>query len=712
MISPKFMIKCEFHTIHLKVNNFNRMKKVLFMSTLLSLLIACNNSNEAGKQAPTDDGIDYATFEYKVDRFADIEILRYPVPGFNSLSLQQKELIYYLSQAALEGRDILWDQHNRYNMTIRRVCEGVYENYMGDKSSENWKYFETYLKRIWMANGIHHHYSEDKIIPEFPQDYFVSIVKSVDPGRMPFRDGMAADETLNEILPVMFDPNVMPKRMNQSPGADIVATSAVNFYEGVTQKEVEDFYNAMKDPNDNTPVSYGLNSKVVKENGTVTERVWKLGGMYDKAIERIIEWLEKAATVAENDHQKEVINTLISYYRTGDLKTFDDYSVQWVSDTDSRVDFVNGFIENYADPLGMKATWESLVNFKSIEASERTRIISENAQWFEDNSPIDDRFKKEEVKGISAKVITAAMLGGDCYPATPIGINLPNADWIRHDHGSKSVTIDNITFAYDKAAEGNGFKEEFMWSDTEREYAKKYGTLTDNLHTDLHECLGHGSGKLLPGVDGDALRAYGSPLEETRADLFALYYLADSKLVELGLLPDNEAYKTEYYGYIMNGAMTQLTRIQPGKEIEQAHMRNRALISNWVIENGKADKVVELEQRDGKTYVVVNDYDKLRNLFGELLTEVQRIKSEGDYEAGKNLVEKYGVKVNADLHKEILSRYEALNIAPYKGFVNPVYKLVTDAKGKITDVTVSYNENYVDQQLRYSRQYSALPLKN
>ncbi len=682
------------------------------MATVLFLLNGCNNGNKADQQTPADDGIDYNTFEYKVDRFADIEILRYPVPGFNSLSLQQKELIYYLSQAALEGRDILWDQHNRYNLTIRRVCEGVYENYMGDKSSDQWKQFETYLKRIWMANGIHHHYSEDKIIPEFPQEYFVSIVKGVDPGRMPFRDGMAADETLNEILPVMFDPNVMPKRMNQSAGVDIVATSAVNFYEGVTQKEVEDFYNAMKDPNDSTPVSYGLNSKVMKQDGAVTEQVWKLGGMYDKAIERIIGWLEKAAVVAENDHQKEVINSLISYYRTGDLKTFDDYSVKWVTDINSRVDFVNGFIENYADPLGMKATWESIVNFKSEEASERTHIISENAQWFEDNSPVDNRFKKEEVKGISAKVITAAMLGGDCYPATPIGINLPNADWIRRDHGSKSVTIDNITFAYNKAAEGNGFNEEFMWSDTERERAKQFGSMTDNLHTDLHECLGHGSGKLLPGVDGNALKEHGSTLEETRADLFALYYLGDPKLVELDLLPDNEAYKTEYYHYIMNGAMTQLTRIQPGKNIEEAHMRNRALIANWVIEKGKGDKVIELQQRDGKTFVVINDYDKLRSLFGELLAEVQRIKSEGDYQAGKNLVEQYAVKVNADLHKEVLTRYAALNIAPYKGFVNPVYKLVTDSKGKVTDVTISYDENFVDQHLRYSKQYSVLPLKN
>lgn len=688
------------------------MKRFLFMITTSFLLLACNTGNKADKQTPVDDGIDYAAFEYKVDRFADIEILRYPVPGFNSLSLKQKELIYYLSQAALEGRDILWDQHNRYNLTVRRVCEGVYQNYMGDKSTENWKQFETYLKQIWMASGIHHHYSEDKILPGFPQEYFVSIVKGVDPGRMPFRDGMAADETLNEILPVMFDPKVMPKRMNQSPGADIVASSAANFYEGVTQKEVENFYNAMKKPNDNTPVSYGLNSKVVKKEGAVVEQVWRKGGMYDRAIERITGWLEKAAAVAENDHQKEVINTLISFYQTGDLKTFDDYSVKWVEDTVSRVDFINGFIETYTDPLGLKATWEAMVNFKSEEASERTRIISENAQWFEDNSPVDKRFKKEQVKGISAKVITAAILGGDCYPATPIGINLPNANWIRRDHGSKSVTIDNITFAYGKAAEGNGFNEEFMWSDAEREQSKEFGTQTDNLHTDLHECLGHASGKLLPGVDGDALKAYGSPLEEARADLFALYYIADPKLAELGLLPDNEAYKAEYYRYVMNGAMTQLTRIQPGKDIEQAHMRNRALISNWVIENGKTDNVVAMQQRDNKTYIVVNDYDKLRALFGKLLAEVQRIKSEGDYEAGKNLVEKYGVKVNANLHKEVLARYKALDLAPYKGFVNPDYKLVTDHDGKVTDVTVSYDENYVNQQLRYSKQYSVLPLKN
>ena len=681
------------------------------MLTTIFLFAACNEGKKTVTETIADD-IDYTTFEYKVDRFADIEILRYPVSGFNSLSLQQKELIYYLSQAALEGRDILWDQHNRYNLTIRRVCEGLYENYMGDKSSDDWKNFETYLKQIWMANGIHHHYSEDKIMPQFSQEYFTTIVKSVDPGRMPFRDGMAADETLNEIIPVMFDPAVMPKRMSQTQGSDIVQTSAVNFYEGVTQIEVENFYNSMRDPNDNTPVSYGLNSKVIKENGEVVEKVWKLGGMYDKAIERIIGWLEKASAIAESEQQKDIIDTLIEFYRSGSLQTFDDYSVKWVKDTDSRIDFINGFIETYTDPMGLKGSWESIVNFKSIEASKRTSIISDNAQWFEDNSPVDDRFKKEEVKGVSAKVITVAILGGDTYPATPIGINLPNADWIRRDHGSKSVTIDNITFAYDKASEGNGFKEEFMWSDAEIELSRKYGTVTDNLHTDLHECLGHGSGKLLPGVSTDVLQAYGSPLEETRADLFALYFLADPKLVELGLVSDQDAYKAQYYSYIMNGAMTQLTRIQPGKDIEQAHMRNRATISNWVLEKGKEDNVVALEKKDDKTYLVVNDYEKLRVLFGELLSEVQRIKSEGDFEAAKALIETYGVKVNQDIHKEVLSRYESLDIAPYKGFVNPVYKLVTDDNGNVVDVTVSYNENYIDQQMRYSRQYSVLPLKN
>lgn len=687
------------------------MRKIIFMLTSFLMLASCTGKSSDSSNGATEPDMPDASFEYHVDSFADIEILRYYVPGFKNLPLEQKELIYYLSQAALEGRDILWDQHNSLNLTIRRVCESIYENYMGNKSTDDWKNFETYLKQIWMANGVHHHYSEDKIIPQFSQEYFVSLVKGVDPGRMPFRDGMAADETLKEILPLMFDPKVMPKRMNQDARMDIVATSGVNFYEGVTQKEVEDFYNAMKNPEDHTPISYGLNSKVVKKDGVVTEEVWKIDGMYGKAIERIVGWLEKATEVA-NDNQKDVIASLIDFYKSGNLKTFDDYSIKWANDTTSRVDFINGFIETYADPLGMKATWESIVNFKSEDASKRTDIISANAQWFEDHSPIDSKFKKEEVKGISAKVITVAMLGGDCYPATPIGINLPNSDWIRRDHGSKSVTIDNITSAYSNAAQGSGFDEEFMWSDVEREQSEKYGGLTDDLHTDLHECLGHGSGKLMPGIDTDALRAYASPLEETRADLFALYYLADDKLIELGLLPDADAYKAQYYKYIMNGAMTQLTRVQLGKDIEQAHMRNRALIANWVIENGKADNVVELVERDGKTYVEINDYAKLRELFGILLSEVQRIKSEGDYEAGKALVENYGVKINQALHKEVLDRYAKLNLAPYKGFVNPVYKLVKDDNGNVTDVTISYDENYVDQQLRYSNQYSVLPLKN
>ena len=678
------------------------------MLTTLFLLSACTNGKKAeNTQSVTVEDTPDSSFQYSVDKFADVEILRYYVPGFKSLSLKQKELIYYLNQAALEGRDILWDQNNRYNLSIRRLCETLYQNFAGDKTSEDWKNFEMYLKQIWMANGIHHHYSEDKIMPKFSQDVFVSMIKSIDATLLPF-----GDETLNEILPVMFEPNVMPKRMNQASGADLVKTSAVNFYEGVTQKQVEDFYNKMKNPNDTTPISYGLNSKVMLKNGQVTEEVWKIGGMYGKAIERIIGWLEKAASVAENDKQKSVINTLIAYYQSGDLKTFDEYAIKWVQDLDSRIDFVNGFTETYTDPLGMKATWEAIVNFKNEAATKRTEIISNNAQWFEDNSPIDKRFKKEEVKGVSAKVITVSMLGGDCYPSTPIGINLPNANWIRRDHGSKSVTIENITDAYDKASQGNGFGEEFMWSNEEIERAKKYGSLTNNLHTDLHECLGHGSGKLLPGVDGDALKAYGSPIEETRADLFGLYYLGDPKLVELGLLPDAEAYKAQYYQYIMNGAMTQLTRIQPGKDIEQAHMRNRALIANCILENGKKEHIVELKQRDGKTFVVVNDYAKMRDLFGQLLAEIQRIKSTGDFEAGKRLIETYAVKVNQPLHKEILARYAKLNLAPYRGFVNPVYKLVADKDGKITDVTISYDENYVQQHLRYSKEYSVLPLKN
>ncbi|MFA6360283.1 MAG: dihydrofolate reductase [Dysgonamonadaceae bacterium] len=688
------------------------MKKIIFMLSSFLLLAACTNSNktETGDTLSQND-MD-SNFEYTVDKFADIEILRYQVHGFNNLSLQQKELIYYLSEAALEGRDILYDQHNKYNLTIRRTLEGIYENYFGDKTTEDFKKFETYLKQIWMANGIHHHYSEDKILPEFSKEYFAKLAKSIDPARMPVKDGASAGELIETLTPIMFDPNIFPKRINQAAGVDLVKTSAVNFYEDVTQEEVEDFYNKMKDPNDDTPISYGLNNKVVKENGAITEQVYKIGGMYSPAIERIVNWLKKAANVAENDSQKQVILSLINFYQTGDLKKFDDYSVLWVQDLDSQVDFINGFIETYTDPLGMKGTWESIVNFKNIDATKRTEIISNNAQWFEDNSPVDKRFKKEEVKGVSAKVITVTILGGDCYPATPIGINLPNADWIRRDYGSKSVTIENITEAYDKASLGNGFTEEFMWSDDEVAFAKKYGSLTNNLHTDLHECLGHGSGKLLPGVDSDALKAYGSPIEETRADLFGLYYLGDPKLVELGLIPDNEAYKAQYYSYLMNGAITQLTRIQPGKDIEQAHMRNRQLIATWVLEKAKDSKAAEMKQRDDKTYVVINDYEKVRELFGELLAEIQRIKSTGDYEGAKNLIETYAVKVNEPLHKEVLERYKALNLSPYRGFVNPVYQLIKNDKDEVTDVTISYDENYVEQHLRYSKQYSVLPNNN
>ena len=682
------------------------MKKLIFMLSTLFLLAGCTNGNKAG----TDEkSVQDGTFEYTADKFADVEILRYQVPGFEDLSLQQKELIYYLSEAALEGRDVLFDQHNKYNLTIRRTLEGIYENYFGDKTTEDFKKFETYLKRVWMANGIHHHYSEDKMIPEFSKEYFAQLVNSVDPARLPVKDGASANELIETLTPIMFDPAIMPKRINQTAGVDLVQTSAVNFYEGVSEKEVDAFYNKMKDPNDNTPISYGLNSKVVKENGVVTEQVYKVGGMYSPAIERIVKWLEKAAAVAENNEQKQVILSLIDFYQTGELKKYDDYSVLWVKDLNSRIDFVNGFTETYTDPLGMKGTWESIVNFKDMEATKRTEIISNNAQWFEDNSPVDKQFKKEEVKGVSAKVINVAMLGGDCYPSTPIGINLPNANWIRRDHGSKSVTIENITNAYNQASLGNGFAEEFMWSQEEVDLAKKYGSITGNLHTDLHECLGHGSGKLLPGVDSDALKAYGSPIEETRADLFGLYYLGDPKLVELGLLPDKEAYKAQYYSYLMNGAMTQLTRILPGKDVEQAHMRNRQLIATWILEQAQESKAAEMKQRDGKTFIVINDYEKVRELFGELLAEIQRIKSTGDFEAGKKLIETYAVKVNQPIHKELLERYEALNLSPYRGFVNPVYKLVTDDNGEVTDVTVSYDEGYADQHLRYSKQYSVLP---
>ena len=680
------------------------MKKQLIACAAFALLTACSGSKTTTAEADK--------FDYTVEQFADLQILRYRVPGFENLSLQQKELVYYLTEAALQGRDILFDQNGKYNLRIRRTLEAVYTGYKGDKNTPDFKAMEVYLKRVWFSNGIHHHYGSEKFVPGFAPEFFKEAVLSVDASTLPLAEGQTAEQLCDELSPVIFDPTVMPKRVNQAAGEDLVLTSACNYYDGVTQKEAEDFYNAMKDPKDETPVSYGLNSRLVKENGKIQEKIWKVGGLYGQAIDKIVYWLKKAEGVAENPEQKAVIAELIKFYETGDLKTFDEYAILWVKDLNSLVDFVNGFTESYGDPLGMKASWESLVNFKDMEATHRTEIISGNAQWFEDHSPVDKLFKKDEVKGVSAKVITAAILAGDLYPATAIGINLPNSNWIRSHHGSKSVTIGNITDAYNKAAHGNGFNEEFVYSDTELQLIDKYADLTGELHTDLHECLGHGSGKLLPGVDPDALKAYGSTIEEARADLFGLYYVADPKLVELGLTPNADAYKAEYYTYLMNGLMTQLVRIEPGNDVEEAHMRNRQLIARWVFEKGAADKVVELVRRDGKTYVVVNDYGKLRTLFGELLSEIQRIKSTGDYQGAHDLAENYAVKVDPVLHAEVLERYKKLNLAPYKGFVNPKYEAVVDAAGKITDVKVTYDEGYAEQMLRYSKDYSNLPSIN
>ena len=680
------------------------MKKQLIACAAFALLTACSGSKTTTAEADK--------FDYTVEQFADLQILRYRVPGFENLSLQQKELVYYLTEAALQGRDILFDQNGKYNLRIRRTLEAVYTGYKGDKNTPDFKAMEVYLKRVWFSNGIHHHYGSEKFVPGFAPEFFKEAMLSVDASTLPLAEGQTVEQLCDELFPVIFDPAVMPKRVNQAAGEDLVLTSACNYYDGVTQKEAEDFYNAMKDPKDEMPVSYGLNSRLVKENGKIQEKIWKVGGLYGQAIDKIVYWLKKAEGVAENPEQKAVIAELIKFYETGDLKTFDEYAILWVKDLNSLVDFVNGFTESYGDPLGMKASWESLVNFKDMEATHRTEIISGNAQWFEDHSPVDKQFKKDEVKGVSAKVITAAILAGDLYPATAIGINLPNSNWIRSHHGSKSVTIGNITDAYNKAAHGNGFNEEFVYSDAELQLIDKYADLTGELHTDLHECLGHGSGKLLPGVDPDALKAYGSTIEEARADLFGLYYVADPKLVELGLTPNEDAYKAEYYTYLMNGLMTQLVRIEPGNNVEEAHMRNRQLIARWVFEKGAADKVVELVKKDGKTYVVVNDYEKLRALFGELLSEIQRIKSTGDYQGAHDLVENYAVKVYPALHAEVLERYKKLNLAPYKGFVNPKYEAVVDAAGKITDVKVTYDEGYAEQMLRYSKDYSNLPSIN
>ena len=677
---------------------------IISVATAAVLLTGCSGTKKTTAQADK--------FDYTVEQFADLQILRYRVPGFEDLSLKQKELVYYLTEAALEGRDILFDQNGKYNLRIRRMLEAIYTNYKGDKNSADFKNMETYLKRVWFSNGIHHHYGSEKFVPGFSQDFLKQAVLGVDPALLPLAEGQTVEQLCEEIFPVIFNPTIMPKRVNQADGEDIVLTSACTYYDGVTQAEAEAFYAKMKDPKDETPVSYGLNSRLVKENGKIQEKVWKVGGLYTQALEKIVYWLKKAEGVAEDDAQKAAISKLIEFYETGDLKTFDEYAILWVKDLNSRIDVVNGFTESYGDPLGMKASWESLVNFKDLVATQRTEIISSNAQWFEDHSPVEAQFKKSEVKGVSAKVITAAILAGDLYPATAIGINLPNANWIRAHHGSKSVTIGNITDAYNKAAHGNGFNEEFVYSDAERELIDQYSDLTDELHTDLHECLGHGSGKLLPGVDPDALKAYGSTIEEARADLFGLYYVADPKLIELGLLSSDEAYKAQYYTYLMNGLMTQLVRIQPGNTVEEAHMRNRQLIARWVFEKGAADKVVELVKKDGKTYVVVNDYEKVRQLFGELLAEIQRIKSTGDFAAARALVEDYAVKVDPVLHAEVLERYKKLNLAPYKGFVNPKYEAVTDANGTITDVKVSYDEGYAEQMLRYSKDYSPLPSVN
>lgn len=675
------------------------MKRVL---TAIAMVAIIAGATSCSKQEANKSWI--------VDTFDDIKVLRYEVPGFDSLSLKQKEMIYYLSQAAVAGRDILWDQNFKYNLPIRFTLETIYTGYTGDKKADEFKKFETYLKKMWFANGIHHHYSNDKFTPEFTAEYFDQLIANT-PSENFTNDFYSLEELMAVVKPAIFDPELYKLRTNQQDGVDIVAESATNYYDGVTQTEVETYYAAMADPKNPTPVSYGLNSQVVKVDGKVQERVWKIGGMYSQALEKIVFWLDKAASVAETPQQQATINKLISYYKSGDLKEFDEFNIMWLDDAGTEIDFVNGFTENYGDPMGMKGSWESVVNFKNNEATKRTQIIADAAQWFEDNSPVDPRYKKEVVKGVSAKVITAAMLGGDSYPATAIGINLPNSNWIRAAHGSKSVTIENITSAYAEAGKGDGFAEEFVLNVEDRERLKNHGGLADNLHTDMHECLGHGSGKLGQGVTGDELKNYGSPLEEMRADLYALYYMADDKMIELGLISSKDVAYAEYFKYIMNGMMTQLTRIQPGKTVEQAHMRCRQAIAMWCYDKGQAENVIEKVVKDGKTYVVVNDYEKLRQLFGDLLTEMQRIKSEGDYAAGKAIIETYAVQVDPELHKEVLSRYAKLNVAPYSGFVNPKYVPVYEGD-KLTDVKIEYTTDYVGQMLEYSKEYGLLPLRN
>ena len=670
------------------------MKGFLKMTALTALTAAAVScGNNAGSQQDKN-------FKYLIDEFADLKIMRYQIPGWDDLTLQQKEYVYHLGEAAKYGRDILWDQHCKANLPIRHAIENILENYQGDRDSRDFQDFTIYAKRVFFSNGIHHHYAEDKFFPDCPKEYFASLMDAVG------IDGAEA----SELLEIIYNPDIYPQRKSNSSDGDIVALSAVNFYENVTRDEVEKYYHELQDPNDPEPVSYGLNTKVVKgSDGVVREEAWKIGGIYSAALEKIVAELEKAAAVAENDLQKQYIATLIEYYRTGDLRLWDKYNIEWVQDTLGTVDFVNGFVEDYTDPLGRKGSWEGLVNIKDHEASERTEILSENAQWFEDNSPVDPRFKKETVKGITAKVINATTLSGDCYPSTPIGINLPNADWIRKEHGSKSVTIANITHAYDFAAQESpkSTLNEFAWDEAEIAAAKKYLSLTDEIHTDLHECLGHGSGQILPGVSPNALKEYSSTLEETRADLFGLYYIADPKLVELGILPDMEAYKAQYANYIRNGMMVQFSRVELGRKNTEAHMQNRKLIAEWCYEQGKADNVIEKKVRDGKTYFVVNDYEALRGLFGKLLAEIQRIKSEGDYKAGKALVETYAVNIDPALHKEVKERYDALGLKPYGGFVNPEIVPVTKG-GKVVDYRVEYPDDYLGQMLEYGRKYATL----
>ncbi len=679
---------------------------------LFIVLIMLMNLNSACKNQPETVTVSQDDFKYFVDQFEDIRILKYRLPAFESLTLQQKEYIYYLSQAALAGRDILWDQNFRYNIIVRKTLEGIIESYSGDKNTDEYKAFLTYAKRVFFSNGIHHHYSSDKFKPGFSSEYFAVLLNSSDKSKLPMEPGLTIDIFTKFLTPVLFDETLYAKKVDQREGVDMVAASASNFYELVTQKEVEEFYAGKIDPKDTRPISLGLNSKVVRFNGKVSEQVYKSGGMYGAAIDEIIKWLELAASVAGSEMQKKELELLIEYYKTGDLKKWDEYNVAWAGNTNSMVDYINGFIENYEDPLGMKATWEAIVNYTDVEASKRTAVITSNAQWFEDNSPIMPEYKKEKVTGVAAKVINIAMLGGDCYPASPLGINLPNADWIRKEVGSKSVTLANISDAYDAASRGNGFLEEFAADAEEVARVNKFRSLADALHTDLHECVGHASGKLAEGTDPNALKNYASPLEESRADLFALYYMTDDKMKVLGLFPDMEAGKVAYDDYLRNGLLTQLVRIKPGKDIEQAHMRCRSMISHWVYEKGKDSKVVEMLTKDGKTYVKINDYKKLRELFGELLKEVQRIKSQGDFEAGKKLVEDYGVKVEPMLHAEVLERYARLNLAPYTGFVNPVLTPVKDAAGKITDITVGYTDDYLGQMLDYGKKFSFLPVKN